>query len=140
VCATCGKNHAALGVEFYGRVLVRRVHGEKQRLRAYGGAFGFAAGFWDVHAGDFDALVIRDTDTGEVWRGDRQAIARVYRQMFDAQSGLQIVVPLSHLERERSGGVVIGEQAHESPRGDDVPQVKQLDFNAMLGRAVRVIG
>jgi len=139
VCATCGKVHAALGVQLVGRVLVRRVHDAAHRLRAYGGAFGFTAAFWDAHAGDFDALVIRDTDTGEVWRGDRFALARVYRQTFDGQSGLQVVVPLSHLEREHSGGLEIGEIERESPRGDVVtPQVKQLDFNAMLGRAGRV--
>ncbi len=98
-CDRCGLNHAVLNVEIIGRTLVRKVRGPAHRLKAYGGAFGFSARFWDAHARDIDELIIFDETSGEVFRGKAEAFAQAYRQTFSPAFGPQIVIPLSVLER-----------------------------------------
>ncbi len=98
-CARCGLNHAALNVEISDRTLVRKVRGQKHRLKAYGGSFGFSAPFWDAHSAEIDELIIMDQESGEVFHGHAEVFAQAHRQTFSAAFGPQIVIPIHALER-----------------------------------------
>lgn len=98
-CPRCGLSHAALNVEITDRMLVRKVRGPKHRLKAYGGAFGFSAPFWDAHANEIDELIIKDEESGEVFRGNAAVFAQAHRQTFSPIFGQQLVIPLHALER-----------------------------------------
>ncbi len=103
-CNRCGLNHAVLNVEIIGRTLIRKVRGPAHRLKAYGGAFGFSARFWDAHIAEIDELIVIDEATGEVFRGKVESLGELHRQVFSPAFGLQVVIPIHVLERFQDAG------------------------------------
>ena len=102
VCRTCGLDHDRLGLRIEGRLLIRRVHGAKHRLRVDGGAFGFSAVFWRAHRSEFDELLIRDQASGEVFFGDARALKEVGFMCLNLRFGEQAIVPIFILSRTRT--------------------------------------
>ena len=100
VCEKCNLVHAALNVELRGRTLIRRAR-RSHRLRVSGGAFGFSAQLIGRHADDIKEIVIRDLDSGEVFRADAKLLAHADRMTLNPAFGSQIILPLSAMTRSR---------------------------------------
>jgi len=132
VCGQCGLNHRRLGVVVERDTMRRWVRNDNQVLGLAGGALGMIAALFDRHpeVTHFEAEIETGTRR-EHLRADRAAFRRhSFRQDLGWDS--QVILRLKDWRE-------IGDVERESPRGDVVtPQVKQLDFNAMLGRAGRV--
>lgn len=92
VCGQCGLSHAALGLEIVGRVLWRTVTSQDQVLKAAGGSYAIAARFWDAHRRDFDEMKIDDRTIGETLRASAQALAHVWRAVFNQAYGEQVAI------------------------------------------------
>ncbi len=101
-CSKCGRDHAALNIEFQGRRLIRHTRGSSHRLRIAGGAFGFAVDVIEKHAGDFSEVLIIDDATGELFQCDRAVVDRAERRTFSEQYGPQVILRIDHLERTRT--------------------------------------
>lgn len=105
-CNVCGFNHGALSVEITSGELVRRVLAENQRVRAFGGGYGFTPKLWDRHARDFDRVKIIDLARNEIWRGDVNAIMSARRETLHPAIGEQVIVLCSRMNREIDGEIV----------------------------------
>ncbi len=121
-CAQCGLGHALLGVRFADGTLIRRVRGDRHRLRILGGAFAFNARFWDAHRREFDEVLIQDVVSGRVWYANPRALSKTVRKTLDPFAGEQVILPLSALEETRtrplSPGEIAADRESETPAGE----------------------
>lgn len=92
VCGQCGLVHSKLGLEIVGRVLWRTVTDRGQVLGAGGGSYAITARFWDAHRRDFDEMKIDDRTIAETLRANAQALAHVWRAVFNQAYGEQVVI------------------------------------------------
>lgn len=130
-CDRCGFLHAALGVSIDEGVLVRTVRKESQRVRAFGGAYGFIPRFWDVHcgSGDFDIVVIKDLARGEIWTADQRAIGSVRRETLSGAIGEQVLLLCSRMGRDADPELV------RSRAPEQLQRPAQANFFGEVGRA-----
>lgn len=99
VCEHCGISHRRWNVKIADKVLLRTVTKEKQRIGLYGGAWGFAAQFWDVHSGEFHRVQVLEKYSGIVWHVDIDTFIRYsFRRTLDrsGRAGEQIILPLRY--------------------------------------------
>ncbi len=101
ICRTCGLNHDRLGVQFVGRLLIRRAR-SLHRVRVAGGGWAFSAQLIDAHREEIGALQVLDVDSGEVFYMDGSLLARGERRTLNPSYGPQIILPLALFTRTRT--------------------------------------
>lgn len=98
-CTKCGHDHQKLGVRIEKRVLYRSAI-SGHRVKAFGGAWGFSAKFWDAHRPEFDRIQITERDTRHVYRATTTTFDQhAYREILSAGYGLQVVLPLMRFNK-----------------------------------------
>ena len=107
-CAVCGHSHRALGIEISDGTLFRRARGSKHLVTNFGGAWAFAVGLWDAHAGEIRRVQVRDDESGTVYHAAIDDFMRyAFRRVLDVRAGEQIIMPLRYwrtLETRTGGG------------------------------------
>ncbi len=107
-CELCGHSHARLNVRIENKNLLRTVTKDTQRIRAFGGAWGFNAQFWDAHSAQIHRVQVLDAATGLLYHASIDDFVRyAFRRVLDksGRAGEQIIMPFRYWKQldTRSG-------------------------------------